>query len=277
MRSVSRLIPRTIPVVCAIAAILLTSGFGCSAGAPFFAFGEVEKFEWSGGIAPGKTIEIKGINGAIEAEPARGSTVEVSAVKRGRRHDPKEVEIKVVEHGGGVTICAVYPSPDGIPNECAPGEHGRMNTRNNDVDVKFTVRVPSGVRFVGRTVNGGISSASLESEVEGHTVNGSINISGTSMAQAGTVNGGIAVDLRGGPLKQALAFRTVNGSINVALPQDINADLEVSTINGSINTDFPVTIQGHVHPKHLRGKLGSGGPRLELNTVNGGISLRRSS
>lgn len=277
MRSVSRFVPRTIPVLCAIAVLLLTSGFGCSAGAPLLAFGEAERFEWSGAIAPGKTIEVKGINGAIEAEPAHGSSVEVSAVKRGRRHDPKEVEIKVVEHGGGVTICAVYPSPDGIPNECAPGERGRINSRNNDVDVKFTVRVPSGVRFVGRTVNGGISTASLESEVEGYTVNGGINISGTSMAQASTVNGGITVDLHGGPLKQALAFRTVNGSINVALPQDTNADIEVSTVNGSIKTDSPVTIQGTVHPKHLRGKLGSGGPRLEFSTVNGGISLRRSN
>ena len=30
-----------------------------------------------------------------------------------------------------------------------------MNVRDNDVTVTFTVHVPAGVRFAGRTVNGG--------------------------------------------------------------------------------------------------------------------------
>jgi hypothetical protein len=43
------------------------------------------------------------------------------ATKHGRRSDPAEVEIEVVEHAGGVTICAVYPSPGSRPNECRQG------------------------------------------------------------------------------------------------------------------------------------------------------------
>ena len=62
-------------------------------------------------------------------------------------------------HAGGVTICAVYPSRDARkPNECPPGDGGRMNVQNNDVSVRFTVRVPAGVTFVGKTVNGEIEA-----------------------------------------------------------------------------------------------------------------------
>jgi hypothetical protein len=34
-----------------------------------------------------------------------------------------------------------------------------MNVRDNDVNGEFRVSVPAGVRFVGRTVNGGIERA----------------------------------------------------------------------------------------------------------------------
>jgi hypothetical protein len=36
-----------------------------------------------------------------------------------------------------------------------------MNTHNNDVKVEFTVLVPQGVRFVGRSVNGDVEANSL--------------------------------------------------------------------------------------------------------------------
>src|SRR5262249_34424311 len=118
--------------------------------------GSSDEFRWQGQIAAGKTLEIKGVNGNVRAEAGSNGQAEVTAIKRGRRSDPKSVEIRVIEHGSGVTICAVYPGDTGHPNECRPGEGGRMNTKNNDVSVDFSVHVPSGVRFIGRTVNGQI-------------------------------------------------------------------------------------------------------------------------
>src|SRR5688572_15041514 len=80
-----------------------------------------QDFQWRGAVAQGRTIEIKGINGDVRAEPAGGNEVEVVAEKRARRDNPDSVRIEAVPHAGGVTICAVYPSRDGQrPNECAP-------------------------------------------------------------------------------------------------------------------------------------------------------------
>src|SRR4029450_10081304 len=87
-----------------------------------------------------------GVNGGSDATAAAGAEAEVSAFKRARRSNPDEVEIKVVEHAGGVTICAVYPSSGRGANTCEPGEGGHMHTRDNDTNVEFTVRVPAGVR-----------------------------------------------------------------------------------------------------------------------------------
>src|SRR5438034_11768278 len=114
------------------------------------------EFHWQGTVAPGKAIEIKGVNGDIRADAGSGD-VEVSAVKHARRSDPDEVKIEVVQHEDGVTICAVYPSDGRRENKCEAGDDGHMNVRDNDVTVDFTVRVPAGVRFLGKTVNGDVA------------------------------------------------------------------------------------------------------------------------
>ena len=136
-----------------------------------------EEFRWHGALSAGGTVEIKGVNGAIRAEPAAGNEVEIVALKRGRRSSPRDVQVKVLPHEGGLTVCAVYPSSGfGPANDCQPGTGGRMNVRNNDVAVDFTVRVPAGSGLVARTVNGGVQASGLRGRVEAHTVNGSVKL-----------------------------------------------------------------------------------------------------
>ena len=177
-----------------------------------------DEFRWSGQVAAGDAVEIKGVNGAIVATGAPGGDVEVVAVKKGRRSDPAAVKVEVVEHPGGVTICAVYPN-EGAPNECVPGKGGRMKVKDNDVSVEFRVKVPAGVRFVGRTVNGGI---------------------------------------------------------DVAMPEGLSADVKASTVNGDIRTEFPLTVTGTISKRRVEGTIGSGGRLLEMETVNGGIELTKA-
>jgi len=234
-------------------------------------------FNWKGHIAPGQEIEIKGINGFVHAERASGDEVQVSATKSGRHNDPNSVDIQVVPHGEGVTICAVYPSSGGRPNECLAGDGGRMNTHNNDVKVEFTVRVPQGVRFVGRSVNGDVEADSLAADTEVHTVNGKVRVSTSGAAQAHTVNGSITASMGAKGWSRPLEFHTVNGSISVELPAAASAKVEASTVNGRISTDFPLTIRGGFSGHHITGTIGSGGPELSLETVNGSIELRRGT
>ena len=108
---------------------------------------QVGDFTWRGAVSSGEFIEIKGVNGDVIAERATGQDVEVRAEKSARRSDPGDVRIEVVEHSGGVTLCAVYPSSRGRENSCEPGSGGRNSVRNNDVQVIFHVKVPAGVGF----------------------------------------------------------------------------------------------------------------------------------
>ncbi len=250
----------------AVAALLLVPRAAAAQG----------EFHWKGKVAPGKAIEIKGVNGDVRAVAGSGD-VEVTAVKHARRSDPDDVKIEVVQHEDGVTICAVYPSDGRRENTCEAGDGGHMNVRDNDVTVDFTVRVPAGVRFVGTTVNGEVEAAHLSSDVQATSVNGSIRISTTEYAEARTVNGSIVAAMGRATWSDALGFTTVNGAITLELPADLSTEVRATTVNGDIQTDFPLMVTGRLGPRSLRGTIGSGGRRLALETVNGSIRLRKAS
>jgi hypothetical protein len=233
-----------------------------------------DQFQWSGRVAEGRTIEIKGINGAINAVAGQGAEVRVSATKRARRSDPSEVRMEVVEHSGGVTICAVYPSRPGRPeNRCEPGERSGGSVDNNDVQVAWTVHVPRGVNFTGRTVNGAVEGTDLPADATGRTVNGSVKLTTAGIARANTVNGSVDVTMGRADWDGSLELETVNGGVTVRFRTPLNAELNAGTVNGRIETDLPVQVQGRVTPRRMTGTIGAGGRTLVLRSVNGAIRI----
>jgi hypothetical protein len=235
-----------------------------------------QDWSWKGRISANQWLEIKGVNGAIRALPATGSEIEVEVTKTADKSDPDDVRLEVIEHRGGVTICAVYPAPrNREPNECEAGERWRSNTQNNDVKVNFVVRVPRGTHFAGRTVNGSVNATGLTADAKAHTVNGSVTVTTTGLAEASTVNGSITVAMGRADWDDVLEFETVNGGITIELPSDVHTEVHASTVNGSISTDYPLTVRGRFGPKRLSGTIGRGGRELSLGTVNGDIEIRR--
>jgi hypothetical protein len=270
---------RTVTLFIVVAAFAAFAAFAhVSAAAPEPQQRQGSDFRFREPLAAGRTIEIRDINGSISAEPASGGEVEVVAVKRARRSDPEEVRVEVVRHAGGVTICALYPNPGGEPNTCESGPNQRSHVRNNDTTVDFTVRVPAGVRFDGRTVNGKVEANNLGADVDAQTVNGSINVSTAGLARAQTVNGSITAVMGRADWQDGLEFKTVNGGIDLSLPASVSARVEARTLNGEITSDFPLTVTGTFSRRRLSGTIGGGSDReLRLETVNGSVQIRRAS
>lgn len=238
-----------------------------------------QDFNWKGRIASGKRLEVKGVNGDVSAVAATGAEAVVTASKHARDSDPEEVEIRVVEHEGGVTICAVYPTPRRArrENNCEPGDRWHSSTEDNDVVVDFEVQVPAGVEFHGQTVNGEMSVEGLKADVKASTVNGSVRVTTTGLAEASTVNGSVYVEMGRANWTDELEFTTVNGKITLIMPSKLDTEVRASTVNGEIESDYPLTISGRFGPRRVRGTIGNGGRTLNLSTVNGEIRLKKST
>src|SRR6266853_1531148 len=195
------------------------------------------------------------------AAPAQGEFHWKGKIAAGKAIEIKGVngDVRAVAGSGDVEVTAV--------------KHARRSDPDETVD--FTVRVPTGVRFLGKTVNGEVEAAVLSSDLEAKTVNGSIRISTAGYAEAQTVNGEIVASLGRATWSEAIEFRTVNGGITLDLPAGLSTEVRATTVNGDIQTDFPLMVTGRLGPRSLRGTIGSGGRRLALETVHGLIRLRK--
>jgi hypothetical protein len=239
-----------------------------------------ETWNWAGQIPAGRWISLRNLNGEIRVEPATGNRVEVIATKTWRRGDPRDVRIEVKKYGPGeqdVVICALW-SETAHCDETGYRDRGSgRNRRDNDVSVEFRVLVPRGVKIGAHSVNGSVTVQGATAEVEVGTVNGSVEATSSGgRVEASTVNGSVVVRMGRLTGTEDLNYSTVNGSIEVEFDGELtDADLEMSTVNGRFETNFPITIQGRLNPRHLRTRLGNGGRRIKLTTVNGNVELRK--
>jgi len=251
--------------------LLLLVSLALTLASAAYAQGEGREFRWSGKLAPDQVVEIKNVNGTIEAEAANGDEIQVTAEKIGPRAE--EVKIEVVPSSEGVTICAIYPSASGT---CEPGTHWHSgNVHGDRAQVRFHALIPRNLRFTGISVNGNVSAEDMGRFVYAESVNGSIRVSTTAWAHMETVNGSVKGRMGNAGWNGTLKIACVNGSVELEMPDGLSANVDFKSVNGGINSDFPISISGFVgHSAH--GQIGSGGRELEIRTVNGSVTLKKA-
>ena len=234
--------------------------------------------QWACKIPEGGWITIRRLNGRVTAHATTSDSVTVTATKRVRRGNPAYVRFDVQRYGDdhqNVLVCALW----GENASCSPTDYESRNEsrdRSNQIAVDFDIGVPAGVKIGTHTVNSDVSITGVTSEVRANTVNGRVDVeTDGGPVSASSVNGAVHAAMLHYHPTQDMRFSTVNGSVVVELPNDVNAPVELSTVNGRFTTDFPVTLSGRIDPRHLRATLGKGGPTITMRTVNGNVELRK--
>jgi len=224
-------------------------------------FGVTREFAQTYPLRSGGSLELNNVNGTVRIEAWDKDVVEVRAVKTTPEKESNldRVSIDVDSRpDGGLSISTRYPQEEGV-----------------EVAVDYTVHVPRRAQVTHvNTVNGSLSVTDLDSVGDLHTVNGNIEVfEGSGNVHAHTTNGNVYLELkRPADSKGALA-ETTNGSVLLAVPADLPANLEAHCMNGSFSSELPVVMRGAVHPRVLHGKLGRGGTPIRLGTVNGVIRV----
>jgi DUF4097 and DUF4098 domain-containing protein YvlB len=233
-------------------------------------------------LKAGERFSLDNVNGAVTVSTWKEDKVEIKAVKvaRNDEKDLKDVEIRVEQSAGHVSVKAIWP---------------KFRLHFN-VNVDFEIKVPEGVildevetvngevKVTGRfgraavgTTNGSVSVEDASGELKAYTTNGGIQVSRfEGKLDADTTNGNIR--LEGLTFKDGISAETTNGSITLAIasPEKLNANLLARTTNGHITVDFPVTLKNLTPSKHrVEATIGQGGPEISLETTNGSIKITK--
>ncbi len=128
-----------------------------------------------------------------------------------------------------------------------------------------------------QSVNGVMRLTSVAGEIYVEGVNGSVILTdiNSSDVEATTTNGNISYD---GSIEDdgRYSFSNHNGDVTVAIPAGTNATVNVYTFGGDFETTFPVTLaETRRQGRRYRFTIGKGGARIELESFNGRLRLRR--
>ena len=233
-------------------------------------------------LKAGETFALDNVNGKVTVATWKESKVEIKAVKvaRDNEKDLKDVEIRVEESAGRVSVKAIWPK----------------SRSHFNVHVDFDVKVPEGVHLRKvETVNGDVQVTGTFGSGEVETTNGSVTVDGVKGSlDVATTKGGIKVSRQEGKLaaettngnikleqvtfKDGLRAETTNGSITLVFlaAGEINANLLAETTNGTISVDFPVTLKNLRQSRRMiEAQVGQGGPEISLHTTNGSITITK--
>jgi hypothetical protein len=142
--------------------------------------------------------------------------------------------------------------------------------------VNFRLHVPRHLAAELHTENGGIAVSNVDGVIHADTTNGGLTLDDLAGdVHATTVNGGLDVKLEGDQWRGAGLFaKSTNGGVSVKAADHYSAHLIAQTVNGGLAFGFPVTIQGKIG-NHVDTNIGRGGPTVQFQTVNGGVSINQ--
>nr|WP_273569052.1 DUF4097 family beta strand repeat-containing protein [Maribacter sp. Hal144] len=120
-------------------------------------------------------------------------------------------------------------------------------------------------------------------EVEANAnLNGGLRLTNLSgPVTAYSLNEGIRVEFKEINQDSPIVLRTTNGEIDVTLPGNTSANLELSSWNGDIYTNFDLSRPDKdglksISGREIKGAINGGGVDITLKSTNGNIYLRKN-
>ena len=129
-----------------------------------------------------------------------------------------------------------------------------------------------------RTGDGSIEGRELDGKLDADSGDGHVRVAGRFDSLLIHTGDG-SVDTRvlpGSKMAGNWNIRTGDGSVDLALPGDFQANIDASTGDGHISVGLPVTVEGTFSNSQLHGKMNGGGQSLTVHTGDGSIRLSKA-
>lgn len=219
-------------------------------------------------IAPNGRVELSNTNGLVEVLATDGNQIEVRAERIARANTDqdakellKQVQIKEDANPNLVRLETILPSGLGFRT------HG---------EVRYHLKVPASVSVRVHNTNGQVRVEGVRGAVRAETTNGGVRGRDLSGAvEATTTNGGVDLELNE-LSAEGVRAETTNGGVELTVPENIRAQLKASCVHGGVSVTG-LTVDGETSRNVVEGKINGGGPRISLETTNGGIRVRAGS
>ena len=229
-----------------------------------------EEFHQTYPLSATGRVSLENINGGVQIKAWDRAAVQVDAIKKAyRRERLNEARIEVNSSEENIRIRTEYPNQ----NQSFRSGEGRYD---NPAVVEYTVTVPRKAMLESiELVNGSLEVDGVEGNVKASSINGRVTARGLmGEARLSTVNGPLHATFARLEETKSIALSSVNGNLTIVIPSNSNASVRAGTVHGQISNDFGLKVKHGEYVGHsMDGQIGTGGPRIKLGNVNGGIKI----
>jgi DUF4097 and DUF4098 domain-containing protein YvlB len=246
-------------------------------------------------------VRVQTDDGAVRISTGDIKQVEIRVVYSGYKLD-RDLRVSTTQNGDTVEVIAKSSSggffnwgmrhtslrievhmPKDTDLEVATGDGSvEADSINGNVDIKTgdgSITVLGGKGTVRmRTGDGHIDGKDLDGNVDVSTGDGSVNMEGRfDVLNVKSGDGSVTVRARAGSKVNApWNLHTGDGSIDLDLPGELQANIDASTHDGHISLGIPVTVEGTFSSSRINGKMNGGGQAIIVRTGDGSIHLSKT-
>jgi DUF4097 and DUF4098 domain-containing protein YvlB len=228
-------------------------------------FAAEEPFSFEVALAGQTRFRLEGVSGNVDvAASTSANTIVIAGVRRVTSDSAEDaqaglqvLEVRVSEGPDVLLVRTIQPQDSG----------------DRDYIVNYRITLPRNLAVIVNNVNGNIEIDSINNRVTVASVNGGVDLrrivgSATVVLVNGAIEGRITL-----PTDGTIDLQTVNGAIDLEIPQNTSARFSASVANGTVtvsNLDLRVSTST---PTSVEGTLGGGRGTIALLTVNGTIEV----
>src|SRR5689334_21191634 len=229
-----------------------------------------EEFHQTYQLSATGRVSLANINGGVKIKVWDRAAVQVDAIKKAyRRERLEEAKIEVNATEENIRIKTEYP----YENQTFRSDNRRYD---NPATVEYSLTIPrKAVLETIELINGSIDIDGVEGNVKATSINGEVRARGLlSEVRLSTINGSLTATFTQLDETKPISLGSVNGNVTLVIPSNANASIRAGTVHGGITNDFGLKIKHGEWVGHsMDGQLGTGGPRIKLANVNGGIKV----
>jgi hypothetical protein len=207
------------------------------------------RFDKNFTVAPGGTLHLSTDVGSVEVTGTSAREVSVHAVIRGKESEINDFRVEAAQTGQGVEVTG-------------KGRNTGWPWKWDDVEVAFTISVPTEYSLKVNTSGGDITVSALKGMVDGETSGGNIHVKG--------IEGPVTMETSGGNVR----IEQMTGNVHI---ETSGGNITASDVKGSLVVN---TSGGNIEIGAIDGKItaetSGGDVSVQLNGANRGVYVETS-
>ena len=208
-------------------------------------------------LAPNTTVEISTIAGPVEIETISGQSAEVNIVFSAET----QADLNCLD----------------TPIEQTPRKlvmHSKSLCQISRVNQRVTLKLPRNINLDLSQIAGHVSVGPTEGTVRLESIAGHVSTGSLQSAEMSSLAEGLSMEIKQIG-ERGLRLSSIVGGIELALSDNLNAQFAASSIVGNVLSDIPTVKISTDGRSDFQAQIGSGGPRIDISSVRGGIRLRK--